>query len=145
MKRVLLALLAIVMMSGTVVLSQDQDRDRLQKQLRIHQEDHLYLKDGKLYQVKAGVQTQLQEQFKLKNGTVVNPDGSYQLQNRERYQLRDGECMDMDGNRYRNQNMYNRRVRMTDKQLERERTRSNNQNQNRQGNRSGGGYRGGQQ
>jgi hypothetical protein len=136
MKKMFFMLVSLFIVTGIAVVAQDQTR----KQDRIHQEDHLILRDGSCYLVKQGVQTKLQTQLKLNNGTVVNPDGSYQLQNQQRYQLRDGECMDMNSNRYLNQNKFNKRVMMTNKQIERMGT--NAMNKNRPGN-QGGGRRGG--
>jgi hypothetical protein len=72
--------------------------------------------------VNQGVATPLREPYKLKNGTTVNPDGSYQLQNQQKFQLRNGECLDLNGNRYLNQNRFNQRKMMTNKQIERVRT-----------------------
>jgi TolA-binding protein len=142
MKKVLMTLVSLFLLTGTVVWAQDQDRDRVKKQDRIHQEDHLMLQDGKLYQFKQGVQTQVQAQLRLNNGTVINPDGTYQLQNQQRYQLRDGECLDMNGNRYLNQNKFNNRKMMTNKQIERCRTKA--MDKNRMGSQgSGGGNRSG--
>jgi len=131
MKKMFFMLVSLLIVTGTAVMAQDQTR----KQDRIHQEDHLRLQDGSCYLVKEGVQTKLQTQLKLNNGTLVNPDGSYQLQNQQRYQLRDGECLDMDGNRYMNQNKFNKRVMMTNKQIERVRTKA--MNKNRPGNQGG--------
>lgn len=122
MKKIMLAL--ILLITGSSVLAQVQDKVRVMKQDRIHQEDHLRFLDGKLYRYNQGVQSQVMEQVRLANGTVVNPDGSYQLQNQERYQLNQGECMDMDGNRYRNENRFNKRRMMTEQQIEQNRTRN---------------------
>lgn len=123
MKKYLVMLLSLFLATSFTLLAQDQDRtqDRLQdrKQDRIHQEDHLRLLDGVLYQYKLGVQEKVQAQIRLKNGAMVNPDGSYQLQNQDRLQLRNGECMDMDGNRYMNQSRFNNRKMMTQKQINR--------------------------
>lgn len=100
-----------------------RDRDQTKKQApirdRIHQEDHLMLLDGKLYLVDDGDRTLVQNQLKLRNGGVANPDGSYQLQNQERMQLRNGECLDMDGNRYQNQQRFNQRHMMTQREIQR--------------------------
>jgi len=98
-------------------ISKAQQQDQVQKQDRIHQEEHFRFYDGKLYQYKLGVQSQLMEHVRLKNGTVINADGSYQLQNQERYQLRSGECMDMEGLRYRNHNQFNKGRSIPNKQI----------------------------
>ncbi len=140
MKRLIIMLVSLFLVAGTVVNAQDQDKDQIRKQDRIHQEDHLMLKDGSCLLVKQGVPTKIQTQLKLNNGIVVNPDGSYQLQNQQKYQLRDGECLDMNGNRYLNQNRYNNRQMMTIRQIERSRT--NTMNKNKPGN-QGGARRGG--
>lgn len=132
MKKMLFMLVSFFLIAGTAVTAQDQ----IQKKDRIHQEDHLRLQDGSCMLVKDGVPTKLQTQLKLNNGTVVNPDGSYQLQNQQKYQLRDGECLDMSGNRYLNQNKFNKRVMMTNKQVEKVRT--NAMNKNKPGNQGGG-------
>lgn len=132
MKKMFFMLVSLFIVAGTAVVAQDQTR----KQDRIHQEDHLRLQDGSCYLVKQGVQTKLQTQLKLNNGVLVNPDGSYQLQNQQRYQLRDGECMDMNGNRYLNQSKFNKRVMMTNKQIERVRTKTITKS--RPGNQGGG-------
>jgi hypothetical protein len=134
MKKLVVVFASLFLMAGSTIFAQDQDRTKTQD--RIHQEDHLRLQDGKLYLVNKGVQNQVKEQVKLSNGVVVNPDGTYQLQNQQKYQLRDGECMDMNGNRYLNQNRFNRREMMTNKQMEKMRT--NNMNKNKAGTRRGG-------
>lgn len=128
MKKIFVLLTSLFVMVGIEALAQDQERDRIKKQDRIQLEDHLILRDGSCYLVKNGVQTKLENPIKLNNGTLINPDGSYQLQNQQRHQLRDGECMDMSGNRYLNQNRFNKRVMMTNKQIERVRTQSMNKN-----------------
>jgi len=115
MKTKIKILLLILLGAGSIVKAQQQDQ--VQKQDRIHQEEHFRYYDGKLYQYKDGVQSQVMEQVRLKNGTVINPDGSYQLQNQERYQLRTGECMDMDGLRYRTHNQFNNRRSIPNKQI----------------------------
>ena len=135
MKRLIIMLVSLFLVAGTVVNAQDQDKDQIRKQDRIHQEDHLMLKDGSCLLVKQGVPTKIQTQLKLNNGIVVNPDGSYQLQNQQKYQLRDGECLDMNGNRYLNQNRFNNRQMMTIRQIERSRT--NTMNKNKPGNQGG--------
>lgn len=153
MKKYLLLAVSLVL-AGAVSFAQDQTRDRdriqdptqdkIQKRDRIHTEDHLYYKDGKLYQVKNGVRTELKEQVQLRNGTLVNPDGTCQLREQQRWQLRDGQCLDMQGNHYKNQNRFNKQKMMTQRELQRVQTRSLNQaqKQNRTGDpgrsRSGG-------
>lgn len=126
MKKMLSVLLSLLFLAGTTVIAQDQDQIRLKD--RIHQEDHLMLKDGSCLLVQDGVPSAIQSQMRLNNGTIVNPDGSYQLQNQQRYQLKNGEYMDMDGNRYLNQNKFNNRVQMTNRQIERARTNYMNKN-----------------
>ncbi|MGC8749779.1 DUF6799 domain-containing protein [Hydrotalea sp.] len=130
MKKILLVMMSALMIVGvaraqtqtqdrTQDKTQDQLRDQTQKRDRIHSEDHLMMRDGKLYQVKNGEMLQLREQLRLKNGATIEPNGMYQLANQEKYQLRNGECMDMDGNRYLNQNRFNQRKMMTNKEIER--------------------------
>lgn len=89
-----------------------RDKTQVQKKDRIHQEDHFMYMDGKMYQVKQGVRSEVKSQLRLENGMVVDPDGHYQIKDRERLQLRDGECLDLSGNRYQNQMMYNKRHQM---------------------------------
>lgn len=134
MKKLILVFASLFLIVGSTVFAQDQDRIKTQD--RIHQEDHLRLQDGKLYLMNKGVQNQVKEQVKLSNGTVINPDGTYQLQNQQKFQLRDGECIDMNGNRYLNQNRFNKRMMMTNRQIERVRT--NTMNKNRPGAKRGG-------
>lgn len=124
MKKMLFMLVSLFIVTSTTVIAQD----KIQKKDRIHQEDHLMLQDGSCQLIKDGVPTKLTAQLKLNNGTVVNPDGSYQLQNQQKLQLRNGECLDMTGNRYLNQNKFNKRSMMTNKQLERVRVKAANVN-----------------
>ncbi|WP_026898189.1 DUF6799 domain-containing protein [Daejeonella oryzae] len=128
MKKMTLLFLLFLLFNQTEVAAQDMEREKQQKQDRIHTEDHLRLQDGQLYLYKNGVQSQVREKIQLKNGGTVNPDGSYMLQNQERFQLRNGECMDMNGNRYLNQNKFNKGIMMKNKNIERIRTKSVNQN-----------------
>ena len=139
MKKTLLVLISSFMITGTMIAqdqAQDRDQTKIQQRDRIHQEDHLRLLDGKLYQYKQGVQSEVKEQVRLNNGMVINPDGSYQLKNQDRLQLRNGECLDMEGNRYLNQNNFNKRRMMTNKQIERMRSKPMNNNRPAQGNRN---------
>ena len=89
-----------------------RDKTQVQKMDRIHQEDHFMFMDGKMYQVKQGVRSEVKTQLRLQNGMVVDPDGHYQIKDRERLQLRDGECLDLSGNRYQNQMMFNKQHQM---------------------------------
>lgn len=132
MKKFFFMLVSLLLVTGTAVNAQD----KIQLKDRIHQKDHLMLHDGSCLLVNAGVSTKLTTPLKLNNGTIVNPDGSYQLQNQQKLQLRDGECLDMNGARYLNQGKFNKRVMMTNKQIEKVRT--NATNQNRPANTSGG-------
>lgn len=140
MKKILILFATAIFVITGAVQAQDRDRDQTKKQDRIHQEDHLRLQDGSCLLVNKGVSTPLREPYKLKNGTIVNPDGSYQLQNQQKLQLRNGECLDLNGNRYLNQNKFNQRKMMTNKQIERVRTKQ--MNMNRPGN-QGAGRKGG--
>ncbi len=122
-------LASFLLIAGTgFAQDQTQQKDKLQKRDRIHQEDHLMLKDGKLYQVKQGVQSQVQAQITLNNGLICNPDGSYRLKDRTQLRLHDGECLDMEGNRYLNQNRFNNRKTMSQGQIQRSQNRSMNRN-----------------
>lgn len=131
MKKMFFVLVSMFIMTAMVASAQDQTR----KQDRIHQEDHLMLRDGSCYLVKQGEQVKLKTQLKLDNGTLVNPDGSYQLKNQKKYQMRNGECMDMKGNRYLNQNKFNKRMMMTNQEIER--VRMNNMHKNKPANKKG--------
>jgi hypothetical protein len=124
MKKYFFMLVSLLLVTGTVLTAQD----KIQIKDRIHQEDHIMLKDGSCLLVNAGVSTKLATPLKLNNGITVNPDGSYQLQNQQKLQLRDGECLDMNGARYLNQGKFNKRVMMTNKQIEKVRTNAANQN-----------------
>lgn len=125
-------LVSLLLVTGTAVTAQD----KIQKKDRIQLEDHLMLQDGSCLLVSGGVPTKLLTPYKLKNGVIVNQDGSYQLQNQQKYQLRNGEFLDMNGNRYLNQNQFNKKMMMTNKQIERVRAKTLHQNRP--------GYQGGQ-
>lgn len=126
MKNLIAVIISFIMIAGTVqaqdtVRKRDQTQSGIQKRDRIHQEEHLYYQDGKLYQMRQGVRNEVKSQIKLKNGTVVNPDGSYMLQNQERLRMTNGECMDMSGNVYKNQNMFNKRQMMNRTEMQKHR------------------------
>lgn len=108
----------LIISGGVFAQDQTQKKDKVQKKDRIHQEDHLQFENGTLYQVKAGVRTQLQTQLMLKDGTQCNPDGTCLLKNKTQLRLRNGECLDMEGNRYMNQNRFNKRKMMTERQTQ---------------------------
>jgi hypothetical protein len=85
----------------------DMDGNRYENQERYNQmlsqlgqNDHYMMKNGEMYQVQAGVRTQMQNQMTLKNGTVIDPNGTVQMKNKEQYRLRDGEYLDNLGERY---------------------------------------------
>lgn len=126
MKNLIAVIISFIMIAGTVqaqdtVRKRDQTQSGVQKRDRIHQEEHLHLQDGKLYQIRKGVRSEVKSQIKLKNGTVVNPDGSYMLKNQERLRMSNGECMDMSGNIYKNQNMFNKRQMMNRTEMQKHR------------------------
>ena len=58
------------MLAAILRPAQGQDQTRLQ--------EHLMLKDGKMYQVIDQEQIQMNQQLKLQNGAFVNPDGHLQ-------------------------------------------------------------------
>jgi hypothetical protein len=115
MKSMFFMLVSLFLVSGIAVNAQD----KIQKKDRIHQEDHLLLQDGSCLLVSNGVNTKIQAPLKLNNGAMVNPDGSYQMPDRKKDQLRNGECLDMNGSRYLSQDKFNKRVVMTNKQIDR--------------------------
>lgn len=60
MKNLITVMISFIMITGTVYaqdtsLKIDQTRSGIQKRDRIHQEEHLYFQDGKLYQMRKGV------------------------------------------------------------------------------------------
>jgi hypothetical protein len=138
MKNRIIMLISLALFSGGVIMGQDQDRtmnqdkdnQKVQKRDRIHQQDHLIMEDGKLYQYKAGVKTQVKERVRLNNGTTVNPDGTCQLKNQEQLKMKNGQCLDMAGNKYQNQNKFNKNKMMSEKQMNKEKMQGMHQGQN---------------
>ena len=93
------------------VSGQDQNRDQDRVQ------EHLMLKDGKMYRVNEQKQTQLTTPLQLDNGATVNPDGTYQLQDRKQKRLKDGQCLDFQGNRYSNQQQFREQMQLRNQAL----------------------------
>jgi Domain of unknown function (DUF6799) len=138
MKNRIVMLISLAVFSGGAVMGQDQDRtmnqdkdiQKIQKRDRIHQEDHLIMEDGRLYQYRAGVKTQVKDRVRLNNGTTVNPDGTCQLKNKEQSTMKNGQCLDMAGNKYQNRNKFNKNKMMSEKQMNKERMQGMHQGQN---------------
>lgn len=66
---------------GNRFSSQQQFREQTQNQFTAMSEPHFFYQNGKAYQMKNQIRTQLHERWSLKNGLVINPDGSYQMKN----------------------------------------------------------------
>jgi hypothetical protein len=111
MKKIILFSVAI-MMATVSMPAQSQDQIRLQ--------EHLMLKDGKMFQVRDQEQIQLNQQLKLQNGILINTDGSYQLQNQKQLKLKNGECLDMVGNRYASQQEFRQQMQSREQALAQE-------------------------
>ena len=109
MKKILLAAMSILFLTTASVAQQVQGENK-NKQSTTVNDDHLLMKDGKMYHNMNGKETMLENQMALHNGTVVHADGSYQLKNGKMRQLSNGHCMDMDGNKYRSHQMFQKNM-----------------------------------
>ena len=103
MKKILLAVMSIVLLTTVTVAQQEQGENKNQQ---ITNDEHLLMKDGKMYHNMNGKEMMMQNQMTMHNGTVMHPNGSYQLKNGNQRQLHNGHCMDMNGKKYRSHQMF---------------------------------------
>ncbi len=59
--------------------------------------DGVMMKDGKMWEVKGGKDTELTHEVTLKNGWRVNSDGRVMMANGQSIQMKEGEILDMSG------------------------------------------------
>lgn len=109
MKKILLAAMSIVLLT-TACIAQVQQGDNKNQQSAIVKDEHLLMKDGKMFHNMNGKEMMMQNQMTMQNGTVMNTDGSYQPKTGKQHQLRNGQCMDMNGNKYRSHQMFQKRM-----------------------------------
>lgn len=107
MKKILLAVMSTIVLT-TITIAQQQQGENKNQQNATAIDEHLTMKDGKMYHSMNGKEMMMQNQMTMHNGTVMHPDGSYQLKNGKQRQLRNGHCMDMNGRKYRSHQMFQR-------------------------------------
>ncbi len=105
MKKILLAAMSIVLLT-TVSFAQRASTVNANQQGITVNDEHLIMKDGKMYHSLNGKEMMMENPMTLHNSTVMHPDGSYQLKNGKNRQLRNGHCMDMNGKKYRSHQMF---------------------------------------
>lgn len=109
MKKILLAAMSIVLLI-TASFAQQGPTGNTNQQGTTVNDEHLIMKDGKMYHSLNGKEVMMENQMTLHNSTVMHPDGSYQLKNGKNRQLRNGHCMDMNGRKYRSHQMFQRNM-----------------------------------
>lgn len=112
MKKILLAAMSIVLMT-TASFAQQGPTGNANQQGSTVNDEHLIMKDSKMYHSLNGKEMMMENQITLHNSTVMNSDGSYQLQNGKKRQLRNGQCMDMNGKKYRSHQMFQKSMMRT--------------------------------
>lgn len=105
MKKILLAAMSLVLLTTASIAQQAQGQNKIEQIITVNDE-HLLMKDGKMYHNMNGKEMMMQNQMTMQNGTVMNADGSYRLKNGKQRQLRNGQCMDMDGKKYKSHHMF---------------------------------------
>jgi opacity protein-like surface antigen len=105
MKKILLAAMSIVFLTTASFAQQASTVNANQQGLTVNDE-HLIMKNGKMYHSLNGKEMIMENPMTLHNSTVMHSDGSYQLKNGKNRQLRNGHCMDMNGKKYRSHQMY---------------------------------------
>ncbi|MFZ6024020.1 MAG: DUF6799 domain-containing protein [Bacteroidota bacterium] len=109
MKKILLAVMSTILLTTVTVAQQEQGTNKNQQTATVNDE-HLTMKNGKMYHSMNGKEMMMQNQMTMHNGTVMHPDGSYQLKNGKQRQLQNGHCMDMNGRRYNSHQMFQRNM-----------------------------------
>lgn len=105
MKKLFFIPLSIILLTGAFSAQSQQVETKTQQDAVVKNE-HLVMKDGKMFHNMDGKETQMQNQMTLKNGVMIDPDGGYKLKNGKQQSLRNGQCMDMNGRKYRSQQMF---------------------------------------
>ncbi len=103
MKKILLAAMSLILLAPASFAQQPQTGNINQQTTN---DEHLIMKDGKMYHNMNGKEMLLDNSMTLQNGTIMQPNGSYQLKNGKQRQLKNGHCMDMNGKKYRSHQMY---------------------------------------
>lgn len=109
MKKILFVSMSFILLTGTLIAQNLQEEQKAQKNDLVKNE-HLVMKDGKMYHCMNGKEMLMQDQMVLHNGIVMHSDGSYQFKNGKQRQLINGQCMDMNGRKYRSQEMFQKRL-----------------------------------
>ena len=107
MKKILLAAMSIVSLT-TASIAQQQQGESKSQQITAVNDEHLLMKNGKMFHNMNGKEMMMQNQMTMRNGTVMNADGSFQLKNGKQRHLSNGQCMDMNGKKYRSHQMFQR-------------------------------------
>lgn len=109
MKKILLAVMSIIILASATSAQQEQNVSTNQPSATVNDE-HMTMKDSKMYHSMNGKEMMMEKQMTLHNNTVMQPDGTYQLQNGKKRQLRNGQCMDMNGRKYRSHQMFQKNM-----------------------------------
>lgn len=84
----MMALAMVVMVNAQVA------QDTVTKDMK---KDHIVMKDGKLWQIKDGNNSEVLTDITLVNGTIVTKDGNVKTKDGKSEMLKDGDCVWMDG------------------------------------------------
>lgn len=105
MKKILLAIAAIIITAGAYAQTDSTDRKWSQSDNKQYSDaenknhpDGFMYKDGKMLMVKSEKTTRVENDVTLTNGTVIMSNGNYIKKGGTKMMLKEGEYVDMSGN-----------------------------------------------
>ncbi len=109
MKKLLFVPLSILLLTGAISAQSQEVKTKTQQDAVVKNE-HLVMKDGKMFHHMDGKEMQMQNQMTLKNGMMISSDGVYKLKNGKQRSLGNGQCMDMNGRKFSSERMLQQKM-----------------------------------
>lgn len=140
MKKILLAVLSIIIFTGTIVaqIPHHQVEQKMQENVTV-ETGYFFMENGRVLHIleETGMGSKIQNDMVLKNGTVIKPDGSYQLKNGTLLRLRNGQIMDINGIKYKSERKFLKKTNRTKFEKVKVQRKSSNGHQQHNGSSSG--------
>lgn len=98
MKNLFLTMLAIALSFGAFAQEKLPTKDTIPTEQKTQLKDAYVMKDGKMWQIKAGEKSEMTADVTLVNGTIIMANGTVKKTDGQAITLKNGQFVDLEGN-----------------------------------------------
>ena len=98
MKNLFMTMLAVALSFGAFAQEKLPAKDTIPTEQKNQLKDFYVMKDGKMWQVKAGEKSEMTQDVTLVNGTTVMANGTVKKTDGQAITLKNGQYVDLEGN-----------------------------------------------